>query len=164
MQTISKKVILVGNFGVGKTSLTRQFVFQKFADEYLTTLGVKIDKKTLVINDLEANLIIWDIAGEVSQTKVPKSYYLGANGIIYVFDLTRPSTFKNILEDLDYIKQMLPNVPYIIAGNKKDLLTEEQLYATIPQLPMPCEYLTSAKTGEKVELMFQELTNMMLKK
>jgi len=162
MQTISKKVILIGNFGVGKTSLTRQFVFQKFADEYLTTLGVKIDKKVLIINEIQANLIIWDIAGEVSQTKVPKSYYLGANGIIYVFDLTRPSTFKHITEDLDYIKQVLPNVPYIIVGNKKDLLTEEQLQDTIAQLPLPCEYFTSAKTGEKVEEMFYDLTQKMI--
>lgn len=164
MQSISKKVILVGNFGVGKTSLTRRFVFQKFADEYLTTLGVKIDKKTLVVGDIEANLIIWDIAGEVSQTKVPKSYYLGANGIIYVFDLTRPSTFKNISEDLDYIKQMLPNVPYVIAGNKKDMLTDKQLTETIAQLSVPCEYLTSAKTGESVEQMFQDLTAKIIKK
>ncbi len=164
MQSISKKVILVGNFGVGKTSLTRQFVYQKFADEYLTTLGVKIDKKTLIINEIEVNMIIWDIAGEVSQTKVPKSYYLGANGIIYVFDLTRPSTFKHITEDLDYIKQMLPNAPYILAGNKKDLLSEEELKETIAQLPLPCEYLTSARTGEKVEQMFDELTRKMIGK
>jgi small GTP-binding protein len=164
MQSVSKKVILVGNFGVGKTSLTRQFVLQKFADEYLTTLGVKIDKKTLTVGETEANLIIWDIAGEVSQTKVPKSYYLGANGIIYVFDLTRPSTFKHIVEDLEYIKQMLPNVPYVIAGNKKDMLTDDQLTETLAQLPMPCEYLTSAKTGEKVEQMFHDLTSKMIKK
>jgi small GTP-binding protein len=164
MQSISKKVILVGNFGVGKTSLTRQFVYQKFADEYLTTLGVKIDKKTLVVNEIEVNLIVWDIAGEVSQTKVPKSYYLGANGVIYVFDLTRPSTFKHITEDLDYIQQLLPNVPYCLAGNKKDLLSEEELKETISQLPQPCEYFTSARTGEKVEQMFQDLTKKMIKK
>jgi len=161
MQSISKKVVLVGNFGVGKTSLTRRFVFQKFADEYLTTLGVKIDKKIMSLPDLQVNLIIWDIAGEVSQTKVPKSYYLGANGIIYVFDLTRPSTFKHISEDLDYIQQLLPNVPYILAGNKKDLLSEEALKNTISELPLPCEYLTSAKTGECVEEIFQDLTKKM---
>jgi small GTP-binding protein len=164
MQSISKKVILVGNFGVGKTSLTRQFVYQKFADEYLTTLGVKIDKKMLIINEVEVNLIVWDIAGEVSQTKVPKSYYLGANGIIYVFDLTRPSTFKHITEDLDYIKQMLPHAPYVLAGNKKDLLSEDELKETITHLPLPCEYLTSARTGEKVEQMFNELTRKMIGK
>ena len=118
----------------------------------------------MTVNETEANLIIWDIAGEVSQTKVPKSYYLGANGIIYVFDLTRPSTFKNIVDDLEYIKQMLPNVPYVIAGNKKDMLTDEQLTETIAQLPVPCEYFTSAKTGEKVEQMFHDLTAKMIKK
>lgn len=162
MQNISKKVILVGNFGVGKTSLTRQFVYQKFADEYLTTLGVKIDKKIMSLGEEQVNLIIWDIAGEVSQTKVPKSYYLGANGIIYVFDLTRPSTFKHIAEDLEYIQQLLPNVPYILAGNKKDLLTEEELKNTINELPLPCEYFTSARTGESVERMFQDLTKKMI--
>ena len=151
-------MILVGNFGVGKTSLTRQFVYQKFADEYLTTLGVKIDKKVMSMGEIDVNLIIWDIAGEISQSKVPKSYYLGANGVIYVFDLTRPSTFRHIKEDLDYIQQLLPNVPYILAGNKKDLLTEEELKNTITELPLPCEYFTSARTGESVEKMFQDLT------
>jgi small GTP-binding protein len=122
---------------------------------------VKIDKKIMPMGEIEVNLIIWDIAGEVSQTKVPKSYYLGANGVIYVFDLTRPSTFRHITEDLDYIQQLLPDVPYILAGNKKDLLTEEELKNTITELPLPCKYFTSARTGESVEKMFQDLTKKM---
>ncbi len=157
MQKISKKVILIGNFGVGKTSLVKRFVFQKFSDEYLTTLGVKIDKKVLYFGETELTLLIWDIAGEVTQSKVPKSYYLGAQGIIYVFDLTRPSTFENIKSDIEYVSQILPGVPYIIAGNKLDLLDDNQLDEVKSQLPLQADFFTSAKNGNSVEEMFLSL-------
>ncbi len=163
MQQISKKIILIGNFGVGKTSLVRQFVHQKFSDEYLTTLGVKIDKKNVEINDTSVNMIIWDIAGEVSQTKVPTSYYLGSHGIIYVFDLTRPSTFQNVEDDLNYIQKLLPNVPICFTGNKKDLLTEEELQETIKVIPREVNFFTSALTGESIEEMFQYIAEKMTK-
>lgn len=89
---ISKKVILLGHFGVGKTSLVKRFVVQKFSEEYQTTIGVKINK--VVIGDHHLTMILWDIEGGKSQQHLPPSYFAGAHGIIYVFDLTRPSTWK----------------------------------------------------------------------
>ncbi len=157
MQKISKKVILIGNFGVGKTSLVRRYVFQKFSDEYLTTLGVKIDKKVLQIGEKELTLLIWDVAGEVSQSKVPKSYYLGSQGIIYVFDISRPATFENIKDDLDYVNSVLPQVPYLIVGNKLDLIEEGKLDNLKEQIPVPVDFFTSAKNGDSVEDMFLTL-------
>jgi small GTP-binding protein len=157
MQKISKKIILIGNFGVGKTSLVRRFVFQKFSDEYLTTLGVKIDKKVLQLGEKELTLLIWDVAGEVSQSKVPKSYYLGAQGIIYVFDLSRPSTFENIKEDLNYVAQVLPNVPQLIVGNKLDLVDQSKLEELKALMPVAADFMTSAKNGDSVEDMFLSL-------
>ena len=89
---ISKKVILTGSFGVGKTSLFNQFIHQKFSDKYLTTIGVKVNKKTVTVNNEAVSLLIWDIAGEVSPDKVPNTYFLGASGILYVCLLyTSPS-------------------------------------------------------------------------
>lgn len=162
MRPQSKKIILIGNFGVGKTSLTRRFVHQKFSDEYLTTLGVKIDKKLLEVDGKQLNMIIWDIAGEVTQSKVPKSYYLGANGIIYVFDLTRPSTFEHMKTDFEYIHTVLPRVPYCIVGNKRDLVPDETIEKTAELIPMPYDFFTSAKTGVNVEEMFIRLSEKML--
>jgi len=134
---VSKKVILVGHFGVGKTSLISRFVHQKFSDQYLTTIGVKIDKKAVHINGAELPLIIWDIAGETSQQKIPESYKLGANGVIHVFDLSRPSTYENLQSDTDNIRDLLPNVPITQIGNKNDLIDDNKMKAikknTAPQ-------------------------------
>jgi small GTP-binding protein len=154
---ISKKVILTGSFGVGKTSLFNQFFFNKFSDKYLTTIGVKVSKKVIEVKGQEVSILLWDIAGEVSQDKVPVSYFLGASGIIYVCDLTRPMTFKNLTEDINYLKGLLPNGNFKIVGNKKDLLTEEEIKAVLESMPMPCDFVTSAKTGENVNELFLAL-------
>lgn len=159
---INKKVILVGNFGVGKTSLTRRFVHQKFSDEYLTTLGVKIDKKQLDVEGQAMTLLIWDIAGEVMQTKVPKTYFLGAHGVIYVFDVTRPSTFEHISQDRAFIREMLPKAPQVIVGNKVDLISEAEVEEVKTTLPEPPDYFSSAKTGIHVEDMFLKISKKML--
>lgn len=154
---ISKKVILTGNFGVGKTSLFNRFVYDRFSDKYLTTIGVKVNKKVITAGDKEISILLWDIAGEVSQDKVPISYFLGAAGIIYVFDMSRPLTFMNIDKDLDYLKELLPNSIIKIVGNKKDLVTEEEAENIMTQLSAKCNITTSAKTGENVEDLFQKI-------
>ncbi len=160
MKQLSKKVILIGNFGVGKTSLTNAFVHKRFSEDYLTTLGVKIDKKTIEIlaqnddeEDTQLTLLIWDIAGEVAQEKVNKAYYLGSHGIIYVFDVTRPSTFEKMKEDLAYVATILPKAQVIVVGNKVDLIDVNTLDADLKY-----DFLSSAKTGENVEKMFLELS------
>lgn len=84
---INKKVILLGKYGVGKTSLIKQYVYQQFSEAYLTTIGVKIDKKIVLVNNNTVNLLIWDIAGESEQVKVPHTYKMGAHAIIYVLTL-----------------------------------------------------------------------------
>ncbi len=153
----SKKVILTGSFGVGKTSLFNQFIYARFSDRYLTTIGVKVNKKVVKVGDREISLLLWDIAGEVTQDKVPTSYFLGASGIVYVFDLTRPLTYKNIETDINYLKDLLPGGIIKIVGNKKDLVSEEQIEAVKNSLSVPVNITTSAKTGENVSDLFQEL-------
>lgn len=155
---ISKKVILTGSFGVGKTSLFNQFVYNRFNDKYLTTIGVKVNKKVVTIGDEELSMLLWDIAGEVSQDKVPVSYFLGASGVIYVFDLTRPITANNIKSDLAYLKNLLPeNVAIKIVGNKRDLIPDENIEEVLKSLNCDYDLLTSAKTGENVEDLFKAL-------
>lgn len=154
---ISKKVILTGSFGVGKTSLFNQFIYSRFSDKYLTTIGVKVNKKTIEVNGREISLLVWDIAGEVSQDKVPTSYFLGASGIIYVFDLTRPSTYKNIEEDVKYLNNMVNGGIIKVVGNKEDLVSDEQLEEVKNEIAMPWDITTSAKTGKNVEELFQKL-------
>lgn len=154
---ISKKVILTGSFGVGKTSLFNQFIYNRFSDKYLTTIGIKVNKKVIHVDGKDVSILLWDIAGEVSQDKVPTPYFLGASGIIYVLDLTRPTTFKNIKEDIEQLTKILKGGVVKVIGNKKDLVTSEQIDQIQADLPIKMDIVTSAKTGENVEALFLAL-------
>lgn len=159
---VSKKVILLGHYGVGKTSLVKRFVHQLFSDTYQATIGVAIEKKTVFIDHTEVAMLIWDIAGESSQAKVPASYKLGSHGIIYVFDLTRPETYARLSDEINALSQILPNVPIMLIGNKNDLLTEKKSINIQEELPLKSYILCSAKTGENVEQLFVDLARQML--
>ena len=156
--SIPKKIVLVGHFGVGKTSLMRRFIDNAFSEEYKVTLGVQIQKKVVTLtNGSEMSLIIWDLEGNVSITKTRRSYLLGTQSFIYVFDATRTETFENISSELEYIKEHYPGVYVTVIGNKSDLVNEKSLHDVLKNKKIPFDYLTSAKTGENVNEMFQKL-------
>lgn len=159
---LSKKIILLGHFGVGKTSLIKRFVHQIFSEEYITTIGVKIDKKVVSLNGKEVSLIIWDIAGENARQKVPESYKIGAHGVIFVFDLTRPSSYQKLAEDIEHMQNILPPIPFILVGNKLDLIDEERMAIIQQTLPDHDYIFSSAKTGAHVEDLFVNLTKLMI--
>ncbi|MEO9483582.1 MAG: Rab family GTPase [Ekhidna sp.] len=150
---IVKKIVLVGHFGVGKSSLVKRFVHQKFSDQYLTTIGVKIDKKVVDVSGSQVKLMLWDIAGESTAMKIPKKYFAGAHGILYVFDVSREETYANIQSDLFEISKELNEVPAVVLGNKCDLVEEEFLTQLKGELSLDFKP-TSAKTGDFVEESF----------
>jgi small GTP-binding protein len=158
----SKKIILTGSFGVGKTSLFNRFLHNKFDGKYLSTIGVVVNKRVVAINGEDVSLLIWDIQGEVTQDKVPHSYFIGAHGIIYVFDLSRPITHKHIEADIQYLKKMVPDSIVRIVGNKKDLLSDASLEILQAELPLSWDIVTSAKSGEGVEDLFYNIATAML--
>lgn len=158
---IVKKVILAGHFSVGKTSLVKRFVHQKFSDQYLTTIGVKIDKKTIEVNEVSIKMMLWDIAGESTALKIPKKYFAGAHGIIYVFDLTREETYSGIEMDLFEIQKSLSNCPSIVLANKSDLVDTDFIEKLRKSLPIDFK-LTSAKTGQNVEDAFLHIAKEMI--
>lgn len=158
---VSKKVIVAGHFGVGKSSLIKQFIHEKFSDQYMTTIGVKIDKKIVEVNGASINMIIWDIAGESSAMKIPKKYFMGAHGLIYVFDLTRPETYEGISEDIFEVTKDNPSIPSIVLGNKSDLVEHDFIEEIKDEIGMEFN-LTSAKTGENVEDAFKTLAKEMI--
>ncbi len=159
---LNKKIILLGHFGVGKTSLIKRFIHQIFDEKYQTTIGVKVDKKVVDIHGVELTMLIWDIAGEVKNERVYKSYMLGAHGILYVFDVTRPSTYENLSSEIDQIRKTLPVAPIRLVGNKIDLLTENSLDSLKGELSSFNILYSSAKTGISVENAFYDLGKAML--
>lgn len=154
---ISKKIVLLGQMSVGKTSLMRQFVHSIFSEKYITTIGVTIEKKVIETSQGSLQMIIWDIAGELTLSQVSRNYLLGSAGVLYVFDLTRKPTYEKIRDELEYVKRLLPIASVQVLGNKSDLLSESQ----IAEILQPMEDLdiitTSAKTGEGVERAFKHL-------
>lgn len=167
---ITKKVILIGDFATGKTSLIRRYVDNQFSDDYLTTIGVKISKKHIQISEeLELQLMIWDIEGRTDVKDTYPTYVLGAHGVIIVGDFTRQSSIDNILLHLELTQNLLKNVPAVVALNKADLLMEKtQRKSIVSQLHDSLEgvkdiFETSAKDGRNVEELFLSLSKAIIK-
>ena len=154
---ISKKICLLGASGVGKTSLVRRFVDGSFSDIYMTTIGVKIDKK-IVENERESlNLIVWDLSGEDEFSQVQMSYLRGAAGYLLVVDGTRPATCDKALELKSRADQVAGDVPVVLLTNKADLadqwrISEQDMSGLEAQGWLLAK--TSAKTGAGVEEAF----------
>ena len=160
---IAKKVLLVGNFGVGKTSLIRRFVLNEFSEDYISTIGVRVSKKVVEYNNESIKLMIWDVAGTSGNEKIPKAYFLGAHAAMFVFDVSREETYLTIDENLKMVKDLSGLKDVTIVGNKKDLLTEEELQKVIDLVTVKIDLITSAKEDENVEDAFMQLTAQTLK-
>ncbi|WP_431275576.1 Rab family GTPase [Variovorax ureilyticus] len=157
---LQKKICLLGAFGVGKTSLVRRYVDTIFSDTYLTTVGVKIDKKMVTVGAEEMALILWDIAGEDEVAAVRVTYLRGAAGYLLVVDGTRPETLDTAESIQRRIVAELGQVPFFVLLNKSDLQEDWALSpARIEALEAEGWTFrrTSAKTGIGVEEAFQEL-------
>jgi small GTP-binding protein len=159
----SKKVVLVGHFGVGKSSLIRRFVKNEFSDDYLVTIGVHILKKVITINNEETNIIVWDIEGKEDIQKVRSSYLMGSSGFIYVVDPTRIHTYQNLNDELKFINKNYSKVPVITVANKSDLIDLEEFKKEILAKDLKIDFFTSAKSGDNVEEIFRNLTLEMTK-
>ena len=160
---IAKKVLLVGNFGVGKTSLIKRFVFNEFSEDYISTIGVRVSSKTLIVNDQEVKLLIWDVAGVKDNEKVSKAYFLGASAAMYVFDLSREETYLNLENQLNSVKELSGLSNLIIVGNKKDLVSQEKIEEIKNIVSVDIDLITSAKENDNVEDAFISLTQLSLK-
>jgi small GTP-binding protein len=148
---------MLGGFGVGKTSLVSRFVHSIFSEKYLTTLGVKIDKKSVEVGSEHVDLILWDIHGEDELQKINMSYVRGAAGYLLVIDGTRPATLEMALQVHESAQRLIGPVPVVITLNKADLASRWAIdEGRLAPLGYPI-VKTSAKTGEEVEATFLRL-------
>lgn len=173
MLTLSKKVCLLGDFAVGKTSLVRRFVYDLFDDHYLSTIGVKVSRKTITVprehDMVELTMMLWDLAGSEEFTHMRSSYLRGAAAVLLVGDLTRPVTFGALPRYVADVDAMSPSLPRLLAANKVDLLGDANADRAVLQdvqslaeaLAAPL-YVTSALTGDEVEQAFRAMGRMMV--
>lgn len=161
------KIVLVGEFAVGKTSLVRRFVNDEFSDSYLTTIGVKVTKKEAVINDkVSVDLLLWDIAGSDKFNQISPEYIKGASAGIIVADITRNNTIETISAHVDLLKNVNPDILILVALNKMDLvenpLDSIKLYESFFETnDIKFVLGTSAKSGLNVENLFNQLCNVL---
>jgi small GTP-binding protein len=167
--TIKKKICLLGSFAVGKTSLIDQFVYNRFEEKYLTTIGVKISQKILPpVQDqdrqqtVQHTFLIWDIAGLEKFDHVAMNYFRGAAGGLAVADLTRRESIEDLHAFCGKFLSVNPDSSLVILGNKSDIFQQDRqtlfdLEQAAAQYASEC-ILTSAKTGNNVEKAFLKLS------
>ncbi len=171
LRDILKKVVLLGDGGVGKTSLVQRYVVNKFDNKYIATIGTKVSRKDIQI--VRPNLIInlrmmiWDILGQKEYTKIRSASLSGAQGLILVGDLSRPETISSLeLFWMREVDSVVGKIPTVLVGNKNDLAASNSMAGTVletmgEKLKVPI-LLTSAKTGDNVEEIFSALGEMLV--
>lgn len=119
------KLLIIGDAGVGKSSILLRFTDDSFDDYIQSTIGVDFKVKHLDVMDKRVKITIWDTAGQERFRTLTSSYYRGAQGVIMVYDVTRPDSFNNLQHWLKEVKLYSPNngegVVKLLVGNKIDL-------------------------------------------
>ena len=176
MVELRKKVCLLGDPAVGKSSLIRKYVYNQFSEVYLSTIGTEVTKKEIAVNyknnsnridKYEVSLAIWDIIGQKEYRSLISRFYKNANGALLVCDLTREETMVNLKNWITSLFGAIGKVPVIFVGNKYDLI-DPKVFSTDDLLEISGRYgapwiTTSAKNGENVELAFIKLGELMIK-
>jgi len=160
-----KKICMLGASAVGKTSLVSRFVNSIFADKYLTTVGVKVDKRVVPVDGDEVKLLLWDIYGQDEFQTVRTSYLRGASGYLLVADGTRLQTLSVVRSLQKTAAGIVGSVPFILVLNKADLEAQWEVdAAALVELAEEGWTIirTSAKTGAGVEDVFLKLARDMV--
>jgi Ras-related protein Rab-7A len=161
------KVIILGDSGVGKTSLMNQYVHKRFSNQYKATIGADFLTKEVMIDDKLVTLQIWDTAGQERFQSLGVAFYRGADSCVLVYDITDAKSFDNLESWMDeFMVHAAPRnhetFPFVILGNKSDLAKKRQVQQakakqwcqTKGNIP---HFETSAKEAMNVEQAFHTI-------
>ena len=165
LQMTQKKICTLGTSAVGKSSLVARFVKGIFSESYLTTIGVKIDKKTVALRGQKVDLLIWDLNGEDRFQKLSMNYLRGTAGYLLVVDGTRRSTLDAAMALHHKTQANIGDVPFVVLINKTDRKEDWEIEeADINDLRSRGWTVleTSAKTGNGVEKAFSDLARKLI--
>lgn len=164
---VQKKVCILGDFSVGKTSLVRRYVEGRFDEKYISTIGVQISRRIVDVGeDEKVSLVIWDVAGSEEFNGKHLSYLQGSSAALLVCDLTRKTTLVSLRKYVTTMRAVAPQAYFVLLANKNDLteqfeLTQEEVASLAGELECSW-FLTSAKTGEFVEEAFTTLAKALM--
>ncbi len=157
------KVVVVGEGTVGKTSVIMRYTENVFRESYITTIGTNFATKEVTLGDqTRVKIQLWDIAGTPSFGGLRPVFFAGANGVVYVYDITKAHSFRALLQWKEDIEKVVPNPVSILIGNKRDLEPSREVPseagARVSKKIGASAFLeVSAKTGENIPELFQEL-------
>ena len=167
------KVCVVGDGGVGKTSMVLRYCEDAFKENYIMTIGSNFSTKTVELPDYPEFIVklqLWDLAGQKHFSFVRPPFYRGATGIVYVFDLTRRSSFTNMHSWREEVEKVIGHKPSLVVGNKLDLadggkreIGQQEGDALKSEIHSLAYFETSAKEGTSIEDAFTEMTLAILK-
>lgn len=162
---LRKKICMLGSFSVGKTSLVRRYVDSLFSENYVTTIGVKIDKKNISVNDIDLALILWDVYGEDNYKSVLPSYLRGMAAYILVIDPSRPETFDSAKHLYSLVVETLGPTRFVLVLNKSDIKSDWEINHTILNELNEVAFATietSAKKDIGVDEVFQTIASFLV--
>ena len=166
LNEINLKVLLIGDSSVGKTSILLKYIDDQFPELHISTIGVEYKIKTLTINEKKVVLRIWDTSGEERYRSITRNFYRNANGILFIFDITKKESFDNIKNWLLDSQIIETKVIRMLIGNKIDLEKQRKIgkeiienYAERKEMKY---YETSAKEGTNIDIIFMELAKQIL--
>jgi len=160
------KLLIIGDSGVGKSSLLLRFADNTFSGSYITTIGVDFKIRTIDVGGEQVKLQIWDTAGQERFRTITSTYYRGTHGVIVVYDVQSAESFVNVKRWLHEIEQNCDSVNRILVGNKDDCPEKKVVETTdarnfADQIKVTL-FETSAKDNKNVEEMFSEITRQVL--
>ena len=173
MQDAVFKICIFGDGGVGKTTLVNKYLTGVFKGDTVITIGIEFHIKILEIEGLKVKLQIWDFAGEERFRFLLPSYIRGASGGIFMYDITRYTSLKNINEWLGVLNNntsvIEEQIPILLVGGKSDLDDKRVVSSDVgletAKKNNMCGFIEcSAKKGENVDFIFEKMTRIMLEK
>ena len=165
---ITLKILLIGDSYVGKTSLLLKYMDREFPESHMATIGVEFKDKIVQINKKYVKLQVWDTSGQERYRSITKNFYRNADGVMFIFDVTKEKTFENIKNWLLDSEENSNNANFkkILVGNKIDLKEERVIdseriknFANKKELKF---YEASAKEGTNVDFIFNEIATLIL--